>query len=111
METLIGLAIAFAVVGLVLAPAELARRRLFADRDRLGKVILLTAAVIGLLVTVILVRVRAEHHRKRTSDAIFDGMCATPPAGDATATAFHELACSSDIRTADLRGANEYQAL
>lgn len=109
METLIQLALVFAILAAFVAPAMMARKRYFAQKPRAAGGIVVGAAALAIVVSVLLVHARTRSQYERQFDSVFDRMCATPVAGDDTAKAFHELACSNDVRTADLRGASEYQ--
>lgn len=113
MDAILSYLIAIVVLAAFVVPAQLARRRVpkVAGNPRLAGGLVVGAGVVGVIVAVSLVRCQAEHHRAHGFDTVFDGLCATPPAGDETAQAFHQLACSSDTRVTDLRGAKEYQGV
>src|SRR5262245_61560397 len=101
--------ITFAILAVLVVPAAYARKRYFADKKpQIGVAVVVGAAVLATIISVAILRSLAHDSGKRI-DNVFAAMCKNPAAGDDAAKAFHDLSCSSDVRVADLRGANEYQ--
>jgi hypothetical protein len=103
------LLLSMVIIAALVVPALYFRKRLPANPPQLAGGVVVAAGVVGIVIVVLVLRAWSAHDYRRRFDTVFDQMCATPAAGDENAQAFHELACSSDTRIADLRGASEYQ--
>ena len=114
MQALLSWLIALVVVGISVAGAMVARKRFLMSKRRLIRDGAVAAAgALGLWIAVLIVHARSSPSAPSGAafDRVFDGLCATPAAGEDSTKAFHGLVCTRDSRRVDLRGASEYQGV